>query len=259
MATATVNGVRLRYDESGAGPALLLSHGYSATGRMWDEQRRAFADHWRVIAWDMRGHGDTESPDDPAQYSADLTVGDMRDLLGHLGVRRAVIGGLSLGGYMSLAFHAAHPEMTRALVLCDTGPGYRNSEARAGWNERAFRRAGELETRGLEVLASASREMREAMRQHRSAKWLAHAARGMLAQDGPRVIDSLPTVKVPTLIIVGDQDEPFLAPCRYMAGKIPGARLEVIRGAGHSSNLDQPEAFNRVLRDFLDGLPAEPA
>jgi pimeloyl-ACP methyl ester carboxylesterase len=259
MATASVNGVQLRHDESGTGPALLLSHGFSATGRMWDGQRRAFADRWRVIAWDMRGHGDTESPDDPAGYSADLTVGDMRGLLGHLGVRRAVIGGLSLGGYMSLAFHAQHPEMTRALVLCDTGPGYRNAEARAGWNERASRRAGELETRGLEVLASASREMREAMRQHRSAKWLAHAARGMLAQDGPRVIDSLPSIRVPTLIIVGDQDEPFLAPCRYMAGKIPGARLEIIRGAGHSSNLDQPEAFDRVLGDFLASLPAEPA
>ncbi|HKZ08959.1 MAG TPA: alpha/beta fold hydrolase [Methylomirabilota bacterium] len=259
MAHAAVNGVRVRYDESGAGPALLLSHGFSATGRMWDDQRRAFADRWRVIAWDMRGHGDTESPDDPARYSADLTVGDMRALLVHLGIRRAVIGGLSLGGYMSLFFHAQHPEMTRALVLCDTGPGYRNAEARAGWNDRAFRRASELETRGLEVLASASREMREAMRQHRSAKWLAHAARGMLAQDGARVIDSLSTVRVPTLVIVGDQDEPFLAPCRYMAGKIPGARLEIIRGAGHSANLDQPEAFNRVLGDFLDSLPAEPA
>ncbi len=235
MATASVNGVRLRYDESGVGPALLLSHGFGATGRMWDGERRALADRWRVIAWDMRG------------------------LLLHLGIRRAVIGGLSLGGYVSLAFHARYPEMTRALVLCDTGPGYRNAEARAGWNERAFRRAAELETRGLEVLAGSSREMRESVRRHRSATWLANAARGMLAQDGSRVIDSLPTIKVPTLIIVGDQDEPFLAPCRYMAGKIPGARLEIIKGAGHSSNLDQPEAFDRVLGDFLGSLPPEPA
>jgi pimeloyl-ACP methyl ester carboxylesterase len=259
VATASVNGVRLRYDESGAGPALLLSHGFGATGRMWDGERRALADRWRVIAWDMRGHGDTEGPDDPAQYSAELTVGDMRGLLLHLGIRRAIIGGLSLGGYVSLAFHARHPEMTRALVLCDTGPGYRNAEARAGWNERAFRRADELESRGLEVLAGSSREMRESVHRHRSAKWLANAARGMLAQDGPRVIDSLPTIAVPTLIIVGDQDEPFLAPCRYMAGKIPGARLEIIKGAGHSSNLDQPEAFDRVVGDFLGSLPPEPA
>jgi pimeloyl-ACP methyl ester carboxylesterase len=245
VATASVNGVRLRYDESGGGPALLLSHGFGATGHMWDGERAALADRWRVITWDMRGHGDTESPDDPAHYSAELTVGDMRGLLLHLGIRRAVIGGLSLGGYVSLAFHAQYPDMTRALVLCDTGPGYRNAD--------------ELESRGLEVLAGSSREMRESVRRHRSAKGLASAARGMLAQDGSRVIDSLPTITVPTLIIVGDQDEPFLAPCRYMAGKIPGARLEIIRGAGHSSNLDQPEAFDRVLGDFLGSLPPEPA
>ena len=259
MATAAVNGVRLRYDESGAGPALLLSHGFGATGRMWDGERRVFADRWRVISWDMRGHGDTESPEDPAQYSADLTVADMRGLLLHLGIPRAIIGGLSLGGYVSLAFHAQHPQMTRALVLCDTGPGFRNPEARAGWNERALRRAAELETRGLEVLSGSSREMRDAVSHHRSAQWLAHAARGMLAQDGRRVIDSLPSIRVPTLIIVGDQDEPFLAPSRYMAGKIPGARLEIIKGAGHSSNLDQPEAFDRVLGDFLGSLPPERA
>jgi pimeloyl-ACP methyl ester carboxylesterase len=98
--------------------------------------------------------------------------------------------------------------------------------------------------------------MREAMGEHCSAQGLAHAARGTLAQEGSHVIDALASVSVPTLIIVGDQDQPFVAPCEYMAKKIPGARLEVIAGAGHSSNLDQPEAFNRVLRDFLDGLPA---
>ena len=97
--------------------------------------------------------------------------------------------------------------------------------------------------------------MQEAVTRHRSARGLAHAARGMLAQTDARVIDGLPSIRVPTLVIVGDKDEPFLAPCEYMAKKIPGARLEVIRDAGHSSNLDQPDAFNRVLADFLDSLP----
>jgi pimeloyl-ACP methyl ester carboxylesterase len=76
----------------------------------------------------------------------------------------------------------------------------------------------------------------------------------MLAQEGSQVIDGLAAVRVPTLIVVGDQDQPFLAPSEYMAKKIPGARLAVIPGAGHSSNLDQPEIFNRVLRNFLDQL-----
>jgi pimeloyl-ACP methyl ester carboxylesterase len=255
MADALLNGIKIRYDVRGEGPALLLSHGYSATGRMWDGQLAAFSDRHRVIAWDMRGHGETQSPSDPGQYSADATVADMKALLSHLGVQRGVIGGLSLGGYVSLAFALAHPDMVRALVICDSGPGYRNAEARAAWNKRAHDRAAELEARGLEVLGGRSREMREALGHHVSAQGLAHAARGMLAQEGSHVIDGLPSIRVPTLVIVGDRDEPFLAPCRYIAGKIPGARLEVIEGAGHSSNLDQPEAFNRVLGDFLRTLP----
>jgi pimeloyl-ACP methyl ester carboxylesterase len=250
----TLNGIEIEYQDGGQGSPVLLGHGYSATGRMWDGQRAALGDRHRIISWDMRGHGQTESPSDPRQYSAALVVADMRALLRHCGVERAVIGGLSLGGYVSLAFYLTHPEMVRALVICDSGPGYRNAAARAAWNARAYDRATELETKGLEALAGRSREMREAMGHHRSAQGLAHAARGMLAQEGSQVIDGLATIKVPTLIIVGDQDQPFLAPCEYMAKKIPGARLEVIPGAGHSSNLDQPAVFNRVLSDFLQSL-----
>ena len=257
MPTALLNGIKIRYDVAGSGPAVLLSHGYSATGHMWDAQLAMLADRYRAVAWDMRGHGETESPDDPAQYSAELTVADMQALLTHLGVPRAVIGGLSLGGYVSLAFALAHPGMVRALVICDSGPGYRNDEARAAWNRRAHERAAELEARGLAALSGRSREMQEAMRHHASAQGLAHAARGMLAQRGAHVINGLPSIRVPTLVIVGDRDEPFLAPSRYIASKIPGARLEVIEGAGHSANLDRPEAFNRVLRAFLDTLPEE--
>lgn len=255
MAMAAINGIRIHYDVEGDGAAVLLSHGYSATGRMWEAERRALADRYRVITWDLRGHGSTECPDDPAAYSADLTVGDMRELLRHLGAARAVVGGLSLGGYVSLAFSLKYPELVRALVIADSGPGYRNPGARAAWNARAFERAADLETRGLEALAGRSREMREAMGDHRSARGLAHAARGMLAQQDSRVIDGLPSIGVPTLIVVGDRDDPFLAPCRYMASKIPGARLEVVKDAGHAANLDQPEAFLRILRDFLDSLP----
>jgi pimeloyl-ACP methyl ester carboxylesterase len=251
---ATLNGIAIEYQDGGQGSPVLLGHGYSATGRMWDGQRAALGDRYRIISWDMRGHGQTESPSDPAQYSAALTVADMRALLGHCRVERAVVGGLSLGGYVSLAFYLAHPEMVRALVICDSGPGYRNAEARAAWNARAHERAAELETKGLDALAGRSREMREAMGHHVSAQGLAHAARGMLAQESPAVIDGLATIRVPTLIVVGDQDGPFLAPCEYMAKKIPGARLEVIAGAGHASNLDQPAAFNRVLLGFLQSL-----
>jgi pimeloyl-ACP methyl ester carboxylesterase len=254
MAKARLNGIEIDYEDTGRGRAVLMSHGYSATRRMWQGQHRVLGDRYRLISWDMRGHGQTDSPDDPAQYSLDLTVADMKALLDHLGVRRAVVGGLSLGGYVSLAFALTHPSMVEALIICDSGPGYRNAAAREQWNERARARAAELEARGLEALSGRSREMQEAMGHHRSAPGLAHAARGMLAQTDARVIDGLPSITVPTLVIVGDKDEPFVAPCEYMAKKIPGARLEVIKDAGHSSNLDQPDAFNRVFVEFLDSL-----
>src|SRR5262245_7330795 len=254
MSKASVNGIEIDYEDGGRGLAVLLSHGYSATGHMWARQRPVLETRYRLITWDMRGHGHTESPGDPAHYSEPKTVADMRGLLGHLGVERAVIGGLSLGGYMSLAFHRRHPAMVRALVICDSGPGYRNAEARAAWNARAQERARDLEARGLDALTSSSAEVREALGRHLSAQGLAHAARGMLAQEGAAVIDSLPDIRVPTLIVVGDRDTPFIAPCEYMAKKIAGARLEVIKDAGHCSNIDQPEAFNRVLLDFLGSL-----
>jgi pimeloyl-ACP methyl ester carboxylesterase len=259
MARARINGIEIDHEVGGRGPALLLSHGYSATGHMWAPQRPALEPGWRVITWDMRGHGATDSPGDPGAYGEAQTVEDMRALLTSLGVTRAVVGGLSLGGYMSLAFHRRHPEMVRALVICDSGPGYRSAEARAQWNERARQRAQDLETRGLAVLEGRSPEQREAMGRHRSAQGLAHAARGMLAQEGPSVIDSLPGIRVPTLIVVGDRDAPFLAPSEYMAKKIPGARLVTIPDAGHASNIDQPAAFNRALLEFLDSLPKETA
>jgi pimeloyl-ACP methyl ester carboxylesterase len=246
-------GVNIYFEDHGRGPVILLSHGYGATCRMWDEQIAALAPRHRVIVWDMRGHGQTDSPGDPAAYSEPATVEDMAALLRHCGVDRAVIAGLSLGGYMSLAFHLAHPEMVKALMLFDIGPGFRNNDARRAWNERAEQRARELEARGLDALGQ-SDEVR--MVKHRSARGLAGASRGMLAQTDDRIIASLDKIAVPTLVLVGSNDTNFLAAADYIARKIPGATRVTIPDAGHASNLHQPGPFNRAVADFLAGLPA---
>ena len=250
-------GVAIHYETHGPGsdtaPAILLSHGYGATCRMWDGQVAAFADRYRIILWDMRGHGQSGDPADPALYSQALTVGDMATVLDACGEGRAIIGGLSLGGVMSLAFQLAHPGRVRALMLCDTGPGFRNPEARAAWNERALARARDLETRGLSAFGGGA-ETR--LGRHRSAQGLAGAARGMLTQHDGSLIDSLPHIAVPALVLVGNEDKNFLAAADYMAGKIPGAQKAVIPGAGHAANLDQPEGFNRAVEAFLAGMPA---
>jgi pimeloyl-ACP methyl ester carboxylesterase len=243
------DGVAIHYEVSGEGPALLLTHGYSATGAMWAGQVGPFSKRYRLITWDMRGHGRSDYPEDPAAYSEEATVADMVALLDLVGAEKAIVGGLSLGGYMSLAFHLAHPERVRALLIIDTGPGYRNDEAREGWNRNALRTAERYETEGLARLASGSPEMRAS--RHRDAKGLALAARGMLAQRDARVITSLPVIAVPSLVVVGADDTPFLAASDYMAGKIPGARKTVIADAGHAANIDQPKAFNAAVLDFL--------
>jgi pimeloyl-ACP methyl ester carboxylesterase len=104
MAVAKLDrdGVAIHYEVHGQGPAILLSHGYSATCRMWDGQIAALRDRYQVVVWDMRGHGQSDYPADPSAYSEAATVADMAAILHTCGIQRAVIGGLSLGGYMSL-------------------------------------------------------------------------------------------------------------------------------------------------------------
>ena len=248
------DGVDIYYEVHGSGPPLLLTHGYSSTSAMWQGQIEVLSKHHTLILWDMRGHGQSDYPDDPAAYSEALTVGDMAALLDKIGATRAIVGGLSLGGYMSLAFYRAHPERVRALLIIDTGPGFKKDDAREAWNKRAHETGDRFEREGLAVLKSASRERSSVV--HRDASGLARAAHGMLTQRDARVIEVLPDIKVPSLVVVGADDTPFLAASDYMAAKIPGAKKVVIPAAGHAANIDQPQAFNDAVVSFLDGLEA---
>lgn len=247
------DGVRIHYEVHGNGPTLLLTHGYSSTSAMWKDQIEPLSKHHKLVLWDMRGHGQSDYPEDPAAYSEALTVADIAALLDEVDATSAIIGGLSLGGYMSLAFYRAHPERVRALLIVDTGPGFKKDDARDAWNKRAHDTGDQFEREGLAVLQSLSRERSSVS--HRNASGLAHAARGMLTQRDARVIESLPAIKVPALVIVGADDAPFLAASDYMAAKIPGAKKTIIPAAGHAVNIDQPQAFLEAVLPFLDNLP----
>lgn len=232
------------------GVPLLLTHGFGATAGMWDPNIDALSVDRPVIVWDQRGHGGSDAPEDMDRYSEQISVADMAAVLDTAGADRAVLGGMSLGGYLSLAFHLAHPQRVAALVLVDTGPGYRNDAARDNWNAWVERRAQRLE-RG-EALTDMSPELAQAVHQH--PEGLPRAARGVMAQKDARVITSLDSITVPTLVVVGAQDTDFLASADYMARKIPRARKVVIDNAGHAANMDQPGAFNAAVREFLDRL-----
>ena len=215
---------------------MLLTHGFTGSSRDFAKLVGPLSADHTVITWDLRGHGRSDSPADPAAYSVELSIADMAALLDRAHAERAVLVGHSLGGYLSLAFHLAHPQRVAALVLIGTGPGYRKDDARAVWNKMVEERARALEAKGP------------------GSRGLALAARGILAQRDARVIESLPRLRVPTLIVVGEEDKTFLAGSRYMAEKIPGARLEIIAGAGHSPQESHAETLAGRLSSFLEAL-----
>src|SRR5579859_1732996 len=211
---------------------LLLTHGFTGSGQDWQPNLAALSAARQVVTWDIRGHGRTDTPDDPAYYSTELCVQDMAAVLDTCGAPRAVLGGLSLGGYLSLEFYLAYPDRVAGLVLCDTGPGYRRDEAREQWNQRAIKTAGRYDSA--------------------SKPGLAHAARGILTQRDARVMDALPGITIPALVVVGARDEQYLGAASYMAAKLPHAIHSVIPDAGHVSNVDQPDLFSQQLLAFLD-------
>jgi pimeloyl-ACP methyl ester carboxylesterase len=233
------DGVRVHYQvfgPPGGATPLLLTHGFCASAAMWQPNIAALAAARPVITWDLRGHGRSDAPDDLARYSAQACVADMAALLDACGIARVVAGGLSLGGYLSLEFCLAHPDRVAGLVLCDTGPGYRRDEARQRWNDRA----------------SAIAERLERDPAGDPSGGLARAARGLLTQRDARVIDALPGITIPALVLVGARDQDYLGAAEYLAAKLPRAVHAVIPEAGHVCNADQPDLFSQQVLAFLD-------
>lgn len=250
MPTLSRDGVQIAYNML-PGPAdatpLLLTHGYAASRAMWRPNLAALSATRAVITWDMRGHGQTSSPRDPQLYSHEHTVGDMTAVLDACHIPVAAVGGLSLGGFMSLDFHRTHPDRVRCLLLFDTGPGFKKDQSRQAWNDYARTTADRLERDGVTAL-SASPELAE---DTADVTGLAHAARGMLTQQDASVVISLRDIAVPALVLVGASDTNFLAAADYMATAICYAEKVVIENAGHAANIDQPEAFNDAVVGFL--------
>jgi pimeloyl-ACP methyl ester carboxylesterase len=257
MPTALLNGIRLYYEVHGQGAPLVLLHGFAGTAESWKPQIPALSARYRLILYDARGHWRSESPKSADAYSHDIAVEDLRALLDHVGAGPTIVGGLSMGGVIALAFYARYPERVRALILCDTGPGFRNPERREEWTRSREKAAELLEREGMAGFArSRYAELdyytsKEVMLQH-DPIGLAHVNRKILVIPDARYIDLLPRISVPTLVLVGAEDTDFRAPADYMARKIPGAELAVLERAGHGANVDQPEAFNRAILDFLD-------
>ncbi len=237
------------HGEPTARTPLLLTHGFGASQAMWAANLDDLGADRRILTWDLPGHGASVSP---GELTHEECMVEMLRLLDVLGASSAVVGGMSLGGFLSLLFCARHPERVAALLLVDTGPGFRDDAARQAWNASAGALADDLDGRGLEVL-SGNPESTAA--QHvAGAAGLAAAARAILTQRDAEVFQSLEEIAVPTLIVVGADDDRFLAAADVMARRIPGAKRILVEDAGHAANMDQPEKFNRAVREWLGEL-----
>jgi len=253
-----VQGIELAYDDGGSGPPLILLHGYPFNRSMWNDQAGLLRKSYRVLVPDLRGHGDSEV----APATIDGMAHDIGELMTSLGISDATIGGLSMGGYIALAFYRLFPERVRALALADTRAAADTDEVKQNRKKQAERALSEGMNRiakdllpkvlSPETIAKRPDIVERVRRMIVATKpeGAAAALKAMGERDDQS--DLLPRIGVPTLIMVGKDDT--ITPVEEsesMQREIPGSVLEVIEGAGHLSNIEQPEQFNGALLDFL--------
>ncbi|MFI9050778.1 alpha/beta fold hydrolase [Streptomyces sp. NPDC053427] len=255
------------YEDTGDGEALVLIHGHPFNRSMWRPQIEHFrAAGWRVVAPDLRGYG--ESSVTPGKTRLETFVRDIAGLLDGIGVERFVLGGLSMGGQIVMEFHRQFPERIRALLLADTFAAADTDEGRAVRRATADRLLREgmsgyahevlpkmVSPRNIEALPDVARHVLEMM-EGTSPEGAAAALRGRAERRD--YTDALPGIAVPTLVVVGEEDEfTPVSDARIIADRVPDATLKVIAQAAHMPNLERPAEFNAALQQFLEALPDE--
>lgn len=257
------NGISMNYTLDGpeGAPVVTMSHSLAANLDMWDPQVAALKDRYRVLRYDTRGHGGTEAPD--SSYTLDMLADDARALLRALSIERTHFVGLSMGGMLGQNLALRHPEMFFSLSLCDTSAKM-PPDAVANWDARI----GVARDKGMDALVDGTIErwftapfrdanahvvdpVREMIRSTPVAGFTG-CCDALKTLD---LIDEISAIDLPTLIIVGAQDQGTpVASSEAINGRIPGSELVVLDDAAHLSNLAQPEAFSAALGGFIDGL-----
>ena len=268
MPHAPVNGVELYYEVVGEGDPLVFCHEFAGDYRSWIPQVRFFARRYRTIVFNARGYPPSSVPDDPAAYSEEASVEDVYGLIRHLGIDQAHVCGLSMGGSVALKLGIAHPEVCRSLTVAGAGYGSTNHEqlvrdahAAAALFEQGADKAAELYGRGssrqrfLQKDPQGWAEFRDLLAQH-SGPGSAHTLREVQAKRMTiyEVGDQLPDLQVPTLVVVGDEDDLCLEPGLFMKRRLPNAGLAVLPKTSHTVNLEEPALFNQILLDFLTAV-----
>ncbi len=272
MPRAALNGVELYYEETGEGPPLVFCHEFAGDYRAWDPQVRAFARLYRCITYCHRGFPPSSVPTDPAAYSQDQLIADLLGLLDNLHIDRCHLIGFSMGGNVVLNFAMRYPERCHGIVVVGTGAGSSNRERFLSDIERTV---DLLRTQGIagfaEVYARGPTRLpflrkdphgwsvfRKQLEDH-SAEGQALTMLGVL-RPRPTIFalePQLEQLRVPTLLMTGDEDEPCVEPAVFMKRKIATSGLVVVPQTGHAINLEEPALFNRAVLDFFRLVEAD--
>ena len=262
MPTACVNGITMYYEYQGSGLPVLFSHSFTSDCTMWTQQAPVISQRYQLITYDIRGMGRTESP--PGEYSLDLHTEDLYQLVRHLGLSQFVLGGLSIGGMIGVHFALAHQELLEGLIIADSSAArpdtpqlvnpepyieIAQSRGMAGLADHVI--GNKLLAPHLQDNPYAIKEYRDRMARNNVVGYCS----GMRALSRMRDrTGELGRIAVPTLIIVGNLDLPFIEPSKLMHERIPGSKVVVIPGAGHLANIERPSEFNEAVVAFLDSL-----
>jgi len=277
MPIAHLNGIDINYEVHGSGTPLVLTHGYSASIDMWREQVAPFSAKYKLVTYDSRGHGKTTAPTDMEAYGlAREYVSDKLALMDHLGVAKAYVGGLSMGGMIAQEFALQHPDRVKALLLFDTGPGMgamaQDAERIAQFTKMREMMQALARTKGMSAIIDGMRNSPMAFRPPGGTSAIPDAARthienmkqmsvdGYLGgskamQDWAGSLDRLHEITAPTLVLVGEQDH-LLAASRAIHSKIANSRFVLLRNSGHGTNIWRPDAFAEEALDFLAAVDA---
>jgi len=265
----TSDGIELYAESHGTGIPVLLSGALCTTSENYRcNVEPLVAAGAQLILWDYRGHGKSDSPADASAYHLDQVLDDMGRVLDWAAPgRAAIVGGLSFGGLASLHFAHRNPDRVCGLLLIDSGPGFKNPEAQAAWEATVEKTASFLENKGpaafVESRAAATLiglrpELATAQAAGRAIAaqdpvGLAHFARRIAAL-APPIIDELPEIDVPALVIIGEKDKPYLRAAEVMTARLPRAVCHRIPGAGHIVNIEASDDFNAAAASFIRQL-----
>ena len=274
MTTATTDdGIHLHLEVTGEGTPVLFIHEFAGDHRSWEPQLRAFARRYRCITYAARGYPPSDVPDDLEAYSQERAVGDAIAVLDAAGVDRAHVVGLSMGGFCALHLGLRHPDRALSLVVSGTGYGAQ-PEKQEGFRAESQLIAEAFRDEGAERVAERySVGPARVQFQNKDPRGHAEFAAALAAHDSTGasltmagvqarrpslydLTDELAALAVPTLILVGDEDEGCLEPALMLKRTIPTSGLAILPRTGHTVNLEEPEAFNRAVGDFLATVDA---